>query len=525
MYAAHSKASWGAGNLGDWQRLSDWAAPLGAKVLATLPLLAGFFDYPTCEPSPYSPVSRLFWNEFYLDVTHAPEFAHCPEVRRLVQSSEFQLRLEKFRRNPIVAHTEEMAARRQVLEKLADFLFSRDSKRRRELQTFLGQRREVEEYARFRAACEQTKTSWSEWPDRMKNGELLRGDYCESTRRYHLYVQWLAEEQVNHLSESCAARGVKLYLDLPLGVHPDGYDMWRHRTIFASGASTGAPPDSFFTLGQNWGFAPLHPQRIRDQHYQYVIDYLRFQMKHAGLLRLDHIMSLHRLYWIPPGMTASQGAYVNYRAEELYAILCLESHRHKTILIGENLGTVPPPVNQCMQRHQFRKMYVLQYEQRPARKQLLRLPPAKSVASLNTHDMPTFAAYWKGLDIIDRADLGLIARAELKQAREERKRMNAALLAFLRREGWLTGGKPNAKSVLKACLSFLAASSSETLLLNLEDLWLEERPQNVPGTFEERPNWQRKTRYTLEQIFRMDQVQRLLRTLSKLRNTPPSHRK
>ena len=146
-------------------------------------------------------------------------------------------------------------------------------------------------------------------------------------RRYHLYVQWLAHQQIESVSEKAREKGVQLYLDLPLGVHPDGYDVWRERGAFILDASAGAPPDAVFTRGQEWKFPPLHPERIREQGYRYVIAYLRHHLRQAGILRIDHVMGLHRLFCIPNGMEASQGVYLRYPAEELYAILALESHR------------------------------------------------------------------------------------------------------------------------------------------------------------------------------------------------------
>jgi 4-alpha-glucanotransferase len=228
-------------------------------------------------------------------------------------------------------------------------------------------------------------------------------------------------------------------------------------------------------------------------------------------------MGLHRLYWVPKGFGATQGAYVRYPAEELYAILCLESHRHKTTLVGENLGTVPPEVNSAMDRHHLRRMYVAQYEQRADSKEALSKPSVQSVASLNTHDMPTFAAHWRGLDIADRCDLGVLGPREAREERRRRKEMNEALVAFLRRKRWLRGKTASTEAVLKACLSYLAASDAEIVLVTLEDLWQERLPQNVPATTDERPNWRRKFRLSLDEIQRSKRVRNILETIDALR--------
>src|SRR3990172_6909058 len=224
---------------------------------------------------------------------------------------------------------------------------------------------EVEDYARFRATGERQRAPWPSWSRPLCDGVLTEGDYDERARRYHLYVQWVAREQIRVLSEHSRRAGVNLYLDLPLGVHPHSYDVWREREAFVLGVSGGAPPDVVFTQGQDWGFPPLHPEAIREQGYRYVIAYLRHQLQHTTLLRIDHVMGLHRLFWIPKGLEARDGVCVRYPAEELYAIFCLESHRHRASIVGENLGTVPAYVNSAMARHNLHRMYVLQYELDP----------------------------------------------------------------------------------------------------------------------------------------------------------------
>jgi 4-alpha-glucanotransferase len=235
------------------------------------------------------------------------------------------------------------------------------------------------------------------------------------------------------------------------------------------------------------------------------------------MLRLDHVMGLHRLFWIPPGLPASEGAFVDYRADELYAILSLESHRHRTTLVGENLGTVPPEVNQAMTRHGLREMYVVQYECAGQSAGRLRSPPPKAVASLNTHDMPPFASYWTGLDLADHAALGLIPKARLSAARRSRREMNEALAKFLFRAGWLKTTQPDAACLVRACLEWLASGRAETVLLNLEDLWQETRCQNLPGTSVERPNWRRKSRCSLEELRASPPLRDLLRRINRLR--------
>jgi len=524
MYAAHSASSWGAGDLRDYAKLCSWTKSLGGEVIATLPLLAAFLKAPVCEPSPYSPASRLFWNEFFIQLEAVPEFAGCQAARKLAATPGFRRRLADFRNASRIDYGAEMAARRSVLELLADRFFGSTSRRHREYEEFLSAHLGVEDYAEFRATCDRRSEPWRRWDERMRHGKLQAGDYSERVKNYYLYSQWIVQDQVATLLDEWQRQGGRFHLDLPLGVHPDGYDVWRRRDAFASSVAVGAPPDMFFTKGQNWGFPPLHPRQIREQGYSYVLEYLRFQMRHTGLLRIDHVMGLHRLYWIPPGFPAHQGAYVQYPAEELLALICLESERNKTVIIGENLGTVPPEVTAAMVRHGLRETYVAQYAHQASRTQPLRSPPKQSVAMLNTHDLPTFAAHWRGADIQDRARRKLISEREARRAMVERAAKAEALKRFLQREGWLESGPADEAAVMRACLAWLAAGPAETLLINLEDLWGEECPQNMPGLVNG-SNWRRKARFTVEEIQNSPGLSTFLRAIGRWRKAALKERR
>lgn len=472
LYALHSERSWGAGDLSDLERLARWVRRLGAKVVSTLPLFSSLLS--PGEPfefSPYAPASRLFLNEFYLDVTRVPEFSGSRAAQALVRGAGFQARIQALRRSPWVDYRRQTALKREVLEQLAGEFWSqsRTSPRRKALEKFLRSAPELTRYARYRARLERR---WD-----------------RATLRYHLYAQWLVQEQLAALARRLRRLGMKLYLDLPLGVHPLGYDIRRDPGAFALSACAGAPPDPFFIHGQNWGFPPFHPERLRRQHYRPYLAILRCAMRFSGILRLDHAMGLHRLFWIPQGVPASEGAYVRYPAEEFYALLCLESHRHRCRVAGEDLGTVPPVVRPAMQRHGISGLYVLQYELFDAGK-TLRRPWAEALASMNTHDMPPFAAAWSWLPFRIRF----------------REKMPGPRRDFSVQEG------------MASSLRFLSAGGAGVVVVNLEDLWLEPRPQNVPGTWRQRPNWRRKARYGLEEFSRMPQVLELLQEVNRLRH-------
>jgi len=508
LYALHTGRSWGCGDVTDLEQLMDWVAALGGGVVATLPLLAAFLDEPF-EPSPYAPVSRLFWNELYVDVTRSAELAGCPEAQALVASGAMTRAVADLQRGSLVDYRRTMALKRQVLEALSRCFFSA-SARREGFTQFAGG--DLEDYARFRAAGERLRAAWPAWPERLRRGVLRPGDYDEAARRYHIYVQWLAHQQLGDLAARARQHGPGLYLDLPLGVHPAGYDTWREREVFATGVAGGAPPDAFFTKGQDWGFAPLHPERLRAQGYRYFIACIRHHLHHAGILRIDHVMGLHRLFWIPSGLEAKDGVYVRYPAAELYAILALESHRHRASIVGEDLGTVPPIVRRAMARHRVQRMYVVPFEASPHRAGVLAPVPGDALASLNTHDMPTFAAFWEGQDIADRVRMGLLDEREADAARADRERLKQALAAAL-------GQAVSARAaVLQALLVWLGRSAGSIVIVNLEDLWGETEPQNVPGTGPERPNWQRRARYGLEALAAREDVLATLGDLQRARS-------
>ena len=519
LYAVHSRESWGAGNFKDWEKFTRWASEAGARVVASLPLLPTFLGKKPFDPSPYSPASRLFWNEFFVDVEAVPEFARSERARALVGSASFRRRLEKLRSEKLVEYRAGMKLRREVLEILSGEFFAGGTPGWREhFDEFVKRRPELLDYARFRAATEQKGKPWHAWEAEGRAGKLREGDYAAEVVNYYSYCQWAADEQMAAVLEGCEKRKLKFYLDLPLGVHPDSYDAWRYKEFFAQGVNAGAPPDAFFTKGQDWGFPPLHPERMRELRYRYVIEYLRFQMQHTGMLRLDHVMGLNRLYWVPQGCGATDGGYVRYPAEELYAILALESHRYKCVLVGENLGTVPKETNRAMDRHKVEKMYVLQFAE--AENGTLQEPEANEVASLNTHDVPPFAAQWNGKDIADRVQLGLLTRAEAAGERKRREKWKKDVVRALRRSGDLSKKEgATAREVLRGVLNYLGRSRAKTVLVNLEDLWLEEKPQNVPGTSEERPNWRRKAKLGLEELFGSKEVGELLEVLMKQRGS------
>jgi 4-alpha-glucanotransferase len=483
----------GVGGYGDLERLYGWLHDHGGRVLATLPLLAGFLEDP-CEPSPYSPASRLFWNELYLDVDGVPGLDACPEAREALRDPALWRGLD---RGPFVDLEATMAAKRRVLEPLAHTCFSGDPPPR--YRAFLTERPELRDYARFRSEMDRRRSWWSAWPEAERDGELTGDPEDDSSGRYHLFVQWLAHEQLERWTDR-SATGEGLYLDLPLGASAGSYDVWRHRGSFATGASAGAPADTFFPHGQAWGFPPLHPERIREDGYRYPIACLRNLLRYASVVRIDHVMSLHRLYWIPAQFPAELGVYVRYRPEEWYAAISIEANRTGAVVVGEDLGTVPREVRVAMRRHGMLGSYVVQLEARPDPAGALPDPPAGSLASVNTHDLPMWAGFWEGDDVVLSRDLGIIGENQAAERHSERRALREAIAAFLSSRDLLGGGDADPGRVLDACVRFLAGGDASVVVATLEDLWLERRPQNVPGTGAERPNWRGRLAFTLDEL-------------------------
>lgn len=515
LYALRTgDGGWGLGGYGGLRDLGSWTARHGGRLVGTVPLLPTWLDEPF-DPSPYAPVSRLFWSEAYIDPERAPGWS--PEVLDALPPGMDALEAERraLQEAPGVDWRRVMRLKREVLARLARRFFLARGERDPGFRAFLESTPLVREYARFRAAAEVRRSGWRGWPAPARDGELSPADYGADAVTYHLFVQWLAEGQLQEAAAPDGEEGAGLYLDLPLGAHPDGFDTWRFREHFALGASAGAPPDDFFREGQNWGLPPLHPERIRERGFAYTRACLRHSLRLSRALRIDHVMGLHRLFWVPEGAPASEGLYVRYPAEELWAIHCLESHRHATEVVGEDLGTVPPEVREAMEAHDVDGMYVVEFEVRADPERALPPVPRRALATLDTHDTYPFGSFWSGADIQDRKRRGLLDADSAAAEAERRQRLRGALAAWLD-EMALLEGPPTGQKVLHAILAWLAASPARSLVVNLEDLWLEPRPQNLPGTPAEE-NWRRKARYPLDRLASLPNLGQLVRTLSRLR--------
>ena len=552
LHALRTDADWGVGSFGDLGRLGGFVRDLGGGFVGTLPLSAVFSDVPFADPSPYMPASRLAWNEAYIDIEQVPELAACAEARAIVDSPALHEQLASLRCVRLADPQSVAHLKRQALEALARFVCSSRSPRREALASFSSDRPELVAYARFRATCERLGRPFWEWRE-SPAGAPVSLDSLEGPVLTHLYSQWIAEEQLR----AARSGGTGLYLDFPVGVHPAGFDPWWEPECFADGVSGGAPPDTFFSEGQVWGFPPLHPEGVRENGYSYLIAALRHTMRQASIVRVDHVMGLHRLYWVPEGASARDGAYVHYKADELHAVLCLEAHRCQTAVVGEDLGTVPGYVHRAMDRDGIARSFVFEFAS--TRDDPFPTPTEYSIASLATHDLPPFAAYWRGLDIEERSECGELAPARVKSMADERASWRQSVLARLEADPVVGRCAPVAdppvpldrpdqpvplappdrpdpfpslaqpadqtstwegstRRVLTACLAHLSSSPARMVMADLEDLWLETEPQNRPGTGAEAGNFLRRARHTFEEVQTDPEATQLLVDVNRLRH-------
>lgn len=503
VYSLFSRKDCGIGDLGDLGSLMSWAAGRGCSLTGTLPLFACYLDGPIYEPSPYSPMTRMFWNEIFLQTGISG-----------VDSNQAR-ELKDLRKDRLVDYKKAYHLKRQLLMEQCELFFNEKGDRTPDFQSFLNAEPLVQDYSRFRAIYEKSSKTWDEWPSRMQTGLFEKDDYDVANFNFHLYAQWLFNKQLKSTRQGAGEVRPNLYLDFPIGLHPRGFDTWRMPSSFAFGATAGCPPDRGHPEGQNWGIVPLHPSGIRKDGHAYFRACISKQMRYCDVLRLDHIMSLHRLYWVPSGFGPEEGVYVRYPLEELVAILSLESHKNKCVLIGEDLGTVPPEIIDAMKKHRILRMYVQQRALSADASRPFSDPPENSVAFFGTHDQPTFRGFQNCEDIKDKARLGHIGPAEVRNKSAQRRKLLETCSAFLRKKKLLHDS--DMASRMKAFFRFLSRSNARLVMLNIEDLWLESQPQNTPTTSRERPNWRRKHRLAVERIITDKRIESLLKAFLKER--------
>jgi 4-alpha-glucanotransferase len=373
---------------------------------------------------------------------------------------------------------------------------------------------------------------WHRWPEdyRDPTSPAVKRFAAENRGRvdFLVWLQWIADEQLGAAAAAAAERGmaIGLYRDLAVGADRAGAETWANAAAVVSGAQVGAPPDIHNPAGQDWGLPPFHPRALREEGYRSFIELVRANMRHAGGLRIDHAMGLQHLYWVPQGAGPADGAYVRYPIEDLIGILALESHRHRCVVIGEDLGTVPEGLRERLTAANILSYRVLYFEQEPKTGAFLppRAYPTIALAVVGSHDLPTLRGWWEGRDLELKERLGLFPRpGEAARQRQARDRDRSELLRAMRRERLLPPqGQPDLETLMRAAHAFLARTPSVLAMVQIDDMTDEAEPVNVPATSNEHPNWRRRLSMTLEELSTSARVAEIAEIFRCERGTPVS---
>ncbi|MGF7175003.1 malto-oligosyltrehalose trehalohydrolase [Azospirillum doebereinerae] len=518
LYTLRSDRNWGIGDFGDLRNLADFAAARGAAVIGLNPLHALFLDNPE-HASPYSPASRLFLNPLYIDATALPEFMTDEEVRTRVVSPEFTDALAKARAADNVDYTAVAALKLPVLERLfAIFQSTAPADRKAAFTAFRTAHGDgLERFATFQSLRErfaaEGKPAWQSWPEDLRSAASPAvAAFAEANRArvdFFAWLQWVADEQLRAAAERAASLGMDIgfYRDLAVGADGGGAETWMTPDVVVGTARVGAPPDLFNPAGQDWGLPPFHPRALREAGYRPFIDLLRANMRHAGALRIDHVMALQHVYWVPEGHPPTEGAYVAYPMEDLVGILALESQRQRCLVVGEDLGTVPDGFRERMTEAAILSYRVVFFEW--TEDGGFKGPdayPDLALATVGSHDLATLRGWWEEADIALKDGKGLYPEAdEAGKQRDRRRADKAALLdALATAEIPLPAGfgldSPYDEALSHAVHGFLARTKSALAVVQLDDLSGERAQVNLPGTVDQYPNWRRKLSMSLEDL-------------------------
>jgi 4-alpha-glucanotransferase len=489
LYAARSRSSWGIGDLADLARLARWTRSLGGDVLMVNPLTAPTPVAPI-EPSPYYPSSRRYRNPLFLRIEEVPGWAGLPaDVRQRLTNVGTALNGDRHIDRDAI-----FRIKQEALEALFAGFHGEEG-----FEWFCaGEGQALTDFATYAALAERHGKDWRRWPpgcSRPDGADIAGFQASEAARiRFHAWTQWLIDAQLAR-----ASREIAVIHDLPIGLDVAGADAWCWQDLMARDVSVGAPADEFNANGQDWGLTPFIPGRLRAAHYRPFIETIRAMLRHAGGLRIDHVMGLFRLFWIPHALGAKGGAYVRSRADELLAIVALESLRAQAFIIGEDLGTVEAGVREQLAEQRMLSYRLLYFEPAPPREF-----PELALSSVTTHDLPTIAGLWTGADLTALKRIGL----------DPNENGTKALRDKLRDLGDLEEDA-SAEAAIEATHRALAQAPSRVLLATLDDaIAVPERP-NVPGTVREWPNWSLALPQPLEEIETMDLPRRIADALAR----------
>ena len=534
LYTVKRREDWGFGDVGTLRECLRLCADVGGAFVGVNPLHATL----GCGSgiSPYSPMSRIFKSPLYLEMDAIPELAESPEARGLIAQSGFRTALASLRAATMLDYAQLRGLREPVLRALHRTFRTRHESQgtARDLAWRGYQQRwgdTLTDFATFtalRASLEQRdpdRGDFVRWPPALRDPrspevKRFRTEHAEEVD-FHAWLQFELDRQLGEVTAfgPAARLPVGLYEDLAIGSAPDSADAWSFPGLFVREATIGAPPDDYSTTGQDWGLPPLHPTALRSDRYRYWISVLRAAFAHAGALRIDHVMGLFRLFWIPRGRPGSEGAYLRYPADDLLGILALESRRHRALVVGEDLGTVPEEVPGALASWGILSSRVLYFE----RDDGTGFHPSKAYSSralvtANTHDLPSLAGYWSDRDLVLRRAVGQLPSDEvLEAARRRRDAERAALLQRLAEEGCLRGDPALAGPTERcaAVYSFLSRTPAPLVAVSLDDLAGEIEPVNLPGVpVEKYPSWSRRMQLRMDEIASSAETRQALAGLS-----------
>ena len=537
LYGLRSQDNWGVGDLGDLKEFISWAVGhLHLDVIGLNPLHAISNRQPY-NISPYFPSSRFYRNFIYLDVEEMEDYRASVAAEEFVRQQTSQNLLAELRLSRLVQYEQAANFKIKVLKMVFQTFLENHwgaeglSERGRELETYVNREGSLlDNFATFCALEDffqqrypETWT-WRQWPQPYRDPhspevKKFRQDHQKSILFYK-YLQWQLEDQLQEAQNLATSLGAStgLYHDLALGIDPGGADHWSYQDFFVEGVTVGAPPDDFALEGQNWGFHPPHGENHRKDGYRLFSKEISRNCQAGGALRIDHVMRLFRLFWIVAGQPARKGTYVEYNYHDLLKILALESERSKTLIIGEDLGTVPPQVRESLAHFSIfsYRLFYFERDEQGGFKDGGSYPPL-ALASIGTHDLPTLAGFWKGDDLHLRKSLGLFPReSQFQAAWQKRKQEKNKIVERLVISGFLSehlANNPRTYSELSeelhsAIIGFILSTSAKLVLLSQEDLFRDARQQNVPGTVSEYPNWSTKMNYSLEELQQDPEVEK-----------------
>jgi 4-alpha-glucanotransferase len=495
LYSVRSRASWGHGDLRDLAELAAWSArDLGAGFVLINPLHAAE-PAPPVSPSPYLPMSRRWVSPLYLRVEDIPEYQSLDDSQRSAVTALAAPLRAASATAALIDRDAVWTAKCAALEVIRQVPLS--PSRQASLDAFrVRQGRALDDWATWCAIAEMYGPDYRAWPPRLRDPRsaevaVLRGSLAARIA-FHVWVQWLVASQVAFAQEAALAAGMTIGVvhDLAVGVHPGGADAWAGQDVFARGISVGAPPDEFNQRGQDWTLPPWQPRRLAGLSYRPLADLIAATAGAGGGLRMDHVMGLTRLWWIPEGMSPAQGAYVRYDADATLGVLAATASLAGAVAIGEDLGTVEPWLRDALAARGVLGTSVLWFERG---QDGTPLPPSDwrrdCLATVSTHDIEPAAAFLTGSQVSDRARLGLLTRPEAEERAEAAKAVEA-WLAALSREGLLpAGSQPDPDAFTAALYGYLAKTPALLIGVSLAEAAGERRTQNMPGTVAEYPNW------------------------------------